>query len=455
MTLGGLALAVGRAGGRGHGGNRKHPHPHAARRFARARGGGSVQPDGHGAPALDVLHPGGVRPVVLHGRRRPAAVRSAVAGGGVLHDRVLPALQQPGAGVLDLADEGRRTAARSAKGSSAACAGSTKATCGWCLRFRWPLVLVYLAASVGLLYVLLPRMGTEIFPDANAASAAHPPARAGRHAHRGDRAHRAARARRHPAAKPARTMSRSPAISWACMPSSYPVDLIHLFTSGPQEAVIQVALKPDAPRGEALREKLRGSLRARTAGLADLLRSRRHRQPGDELRIAHARSRSPCRESACRTTTPTRRKSAHQTGQAVFPARSAVRAGDELSHARHQHRSRPRRPVRPDHGGRGALGGAGHFVLALHRSPTTGAIRIPATPSRSRCELPQNRIQSVEDVGELPVMQGGRAEPQLTDIATLKLGTMPGLIERYNGQHVVSLTANIHGADAGRGRAAS
>ena len=35
------------------------------------------------------------------------------------------------------------------------------------------------------------------------------------------------------------------------VPSSYPVNLIHLFTSGPQEAVIQVALKPGAPRGEA------------------------------------------------------------------------------------------------------------------------------------------------------------------------------------------------------------
>jgi multidrug efflux pump subunit AcrB len=45
------------------------------------------------------------------------------------------------------------------------------------------------------------------------------------------------------------------------VPSSYPVDLIHLFTSGPQEAIIQVALKRDAPRGEALRERLRASLR--------------------------------------------------------------------------------------------------------------------------------------------------------------------------------------------------
>ena len=46
-------------------------------------------------------------------------------------------------------------------------------------------------------------------------------------------------------------------------------------------------------------------------------------------------------------------------------------------------------------------------------------------------------------------MQNGRGETRLTDIATLKPGTMPGLIERYNGQRVVWLTANIHGMTLG------
>ena len=45
------------------------------------------------------------------------------------------------------------------------------------------------------------------------------------------------------------------------VPSSYPVDLIHLFTSGPQEAIIQVAVKLETPRGEVLREKIRQDLR--------------------------------------------------------------------------------------------------------------------------------------------------------------------------------------------------
>src|SRR4249920_3250519 len=49
-------------------------------------------------------------------------------------------------------------------------------------------------------------------------------------------------------------------------PPSYPVNLIHLFTSGPGEAIIQVSLKPNTPRGEDLRERLRQSLQKELPG---------------------------------------------------------------------------------------------------------------------------------------------------------------------------------------------
>jgi multidrug efflux pump subunit AcrB len=64
-------------------------------------------------------------------------------------------------------------------------------------------------------------------------------------------------------------------------------------------------------------------------------------------------------------------------------------------------------------------------------------------------QLPQNRVQSVQDMSDLPVMQNGQSEPRLSRVATLKPGTMPGMIERLNGQHIVSLTANIHGLTLG------
>ncbi len=64
-------------------------------------------------------------------------------------------------------------------------------------------------------------------------------------------------------------------------------------------------------------------------------------------------------------------------------------------------------------------------------------------------ELPQNRIQGVDEIGEIPMMLDGRSQPRPTDIADLKLGTMPGMIERSNGQRVISLTANISGITLG------
>jgi multidrug efflux pump subunit AcrB len=64
-------------------------------------------------------------------------------------------------------------------------------------------------------------------------------------------------------------------------------------------------------------------------------------------------------------------------------------------------------------------------------------------------ELPQNRIQSADALAALPVMKNGQQDTELMNIATLKQGTMPGLIERYNGERVVSLTANLHGITLG------
>src|SRR5262249_46135700 len=127
------------------------------------------------------------------------------------------------------------------------------------LRLRWPLVLAYLAASIGLIYVLLPRMGTEIFPDSNSSVY-----RIRLRAPSGTRVEeterillRALNVIQHVAGPDNVLITRD---FVGVIPSSYPVDLIHLFTSGPQEAIIQVALKPEAPHGEDLRERLRKSL---------------------------------------------------------------------------------------------------------------------------------------------------------------------------------------------------
>src|SRR5947208_15168639 len=42
-------------------------------------------------------------------------------------------------------------------------------------------------------------------------------------------------------------------------------------------------------------------------------------------------------------------------------------------------------------------------------------------------------------------MNNGSSPTYLDDVAAVKLGNMPGIVERNNGQRVVSLTANLHG----------
>jgi multidrug efflux pump subunit AcrB len=70
-------------------------------------------------------------------------------------------------------------------------------------------------------------------------------------------------------------------------------------------------------------------------------------------------------------------------------------------------------------------------------------------------EIPQSRVASIEDVRELPVMtkeafQNGATRPLVADLAKVEFGTVPGEVDRYNMQRVVSLTANIHGKPLGQ-----
>jgi multidrug efflux pump subunit AcrB len=64
-------------------------------------------------------------------------------------------------------------------------------------------------------------------------------------------------------------------------------------------------------------------------------------------------------------------------------------------------------------------------------------------------EVPQHTMSSVEDVLNVPVMQGGAARPLLGDVATVSQATAIGEYSRYNQQRMITLTANVHGEDLG------
>jgi multidrug efflux pump subunit AcrB len=231
------------------------------------------------------------------------------------------------------------------------------------------------------------------------------------------------------------------------VPSSYPVDLIHLFTSGPEEAIIQVAMKPDTPRGEALRERIREDLRR------ELPDCRVSFEAADIVsQVMSFGSPTPI-EVAVQGASLANDYSYAQKIQSQLAKLNFVR---DLQFAQEYNYPTLDIDISRER--------AGQFGLTM--SDVVRSV-VPATSSsrftepnywrdpnsgnafQIQVELPQNRMQSVEAVGQIPIMLNGQRDTELTNIAQMKLGTMPGLIERFNGQHIISLTANIHGITLG------
>ena len=314
------------------------------------------------------------------------------------------------------------------------------------LRFRWPLVIVYVAVTSVVLYFLPSRLGTELFPETGSALL-----RIRLRAPAGTRIEETERI-------VLRTLDvirkeagqGNVAITSdfvGLIPSSYPVDLIHLFTSGPQDAIIQVALKPGAPRGEALRERMRVALRRQ---LPDTQVSF---EAGDIVtQVMSFGSPTPI-EVAVQGVDLQEDYAYAQKVQSQLAKLGFLR---DLQFA--QQNNYPTLDIAIDRDRAGQFGltmaDVVHSVV-----PATSSSRFidpnywrdpkSGNAFQIQVELPQNRIQSVEQVAGLPVMLSGNSKPLLGDIADLKLGTMPGEIDRYNGQRVVGLTANIHGIALG------
>jgi multidrug efflux pump subunit AcrB len=314
------------------------------------------------------------------------------------------------------------------------------------LQFRWIVVVGYLVIAFGFLYVVLPRTGTELFPDADA-----PLLRMRLRALAGTRIEETERIVLRALDIVQQSAGKENVLLTSdfmgVVPSSYPVDLIHLFTSGPQEAIIQVALKPDAPRGEALRERIRKDLRQELPAVqvsfeaADIV-----------SQVMSFGSPTPI-EVAVQGPSLADDYGYAQKIRSQLAKLSFIR---DLQFA--QEHNYPTLDININ---RERAGQFGLTMADVVRSvvPATSSSRF-AEPNYWRdpnsgnafqiqVELPQNRMQSVEDVEGLPIMLNGVRDTELRNVAQMKPGTIPGLIERFNGQHIVSVTANIHGITLG------
>ena len=233
-------------------------------------------------------------------------------------------------------------------------------------------------------------------------------------------------------------------------PSSYPVNLIHLFTSGPEEVLIQVQLRGAHPKDELLREDLRAAFNR------EMPEMRLSFEAGDIIsQVMSFGSPTPIQIDV-------QGVDLDQNYAYLSKIETEIR---KLSFLRDislvQSPKYPTVEVNIDRQYAGQFGlttadvansmitatGSSRFIAPNYwRDPRTGnAFQI-------QVQLPPNRAQGVPALASLPLMKDGQSQPQLDQVASIEYGAMPEMIERLSGQRVVSLTANLHGVTLGEGQ---
>ncbi len=230
-------------------------------------------------------------------------------------------------------------------------------------------------------------------------------------------------------------------------PASYPINTIYLWTSGPQEAVLLVSLKPEAARDAAgLRERLRARL-ARTVP-----EMRVSFEAGDIVsQVMSFGAPSPVEVAVQGLNLQQNREHAEKVRAEL------AKLGELRDLQIAQPLDYPTLAVNID---RERAGQYGLTMSSISKSLLTATASsrfvepnywrdpVGGNGFQIQVEIPQNRIASAADLERVPVAPGGGTT--LSDVATVAPGTMPGMIERYNGQRVVSMTANLEGVTLGR-----
>jgi multidrug efflux pump subunit AcrB len=231
-------------------------------------------------------------------------------------------------------------------------------------------------------------------------------------------------------------------------PSSYPVNTIYLWTSGPHEAVLLVSLKPERTMST---EVLQESLRARINEIA----------PGAVVSFEAADLVNQVMSFGSPTPIEVAVTGANLTASRGYAEKLKVEMGKVAALRDLQFGQALDYPVRQVQIDRERAGQLGVTVEEIGRSlvAATSSSRF-VTPNywadptsgiayQVQVEVPQHTMASMEDILNVPVMQNGAARPLLGDVATVSQSTAIGEYNRYNQQRMITLTANVHDEDLG------
>ena len=311
---------------------------------------------------------------------------------------------------------------------------------------RWVLVPVYLSVAALVVWIIGARLGVEIFPKADAGQMAlRVKAPTGT---RLDLTEQLALRtleiikREVGAEKIALTMGLV-----GVHASNYPVNLIHLWNGGPEEAWLAVQFKPDAGvRIEALQEKLRGVF------AKELPTARVAFEPSDIVtRVMSFGSSTPIEVAVSGPDLAVNRTHAEKIFAKLkeLPELRDVQFAQTLDY--------PAVNVEVNRERAGLLGVQVNDVTrALVAATTSSRFTQPlywndpktGVSLSVQVQIPQAQTKSLEDLRNVPI-EAGDSTVLLRNVASLTPGTAIGQYERYNMARVISITANLYHADLG------
>ncbi|HUQ95716.1 MAG TPA: efflux RND transporter permease subunit [Bryobacteraceae bacterium] len=310
------------------------------------------------------------------------------------------------------------------------------------LKARWLVAIVYLLVCGVLIYTMYPALGLEMFPSTNANNQFQMRLKAPT----GTRIERteliALKAIELIKAAVGADKVRITTGFIGVQPASYPINTVFLWTGGPHEAVVKCALQPGVPPMEDVKEKLRASF------AKELPNVQLSFEAGDIIsQVMSFGSPTSVEVAVQGPALPVSRAHAEK----VFIELRKIPSLRDLQYS--QAFDYPTVDVKVDRDRAGQFGlTAASVAKALVTATSSSRFTDPnfwrdpvsGNAFQIQVEIPQSRMQSMEDLRQLPVMQNGEPRPLLGDVADVRYGTTMGVVERYNMQRVASITGNIH-----------
>jgi multidrug efflux pump subunit AcrB len=230
--------------------------------------------------------------------------------------------------------------------------------------------------------------------------------------------------------------------------ASYPINLIYLWNGGPEEGVLQVQLKRGSSvRIEPLKERLRKSLSERLPKVTFSF------EPSDIVsRVMSLGSPTPIEVAVSGSNLGANRAFAEKVLERFrrIPSLRDLQFSQALDY--------PTVDVNVDRQRAGLLGvkmaDVSHALVTATSSSRFVVPNYWADPNSGvayqiQVQVPQARMDSLEQARNVPVMERGGQALLLRNVAAVTEGTTVGQYERYNMQRLITVTANIQGADLG------